>query len=90
MLVLARKRGQSIMIGESVRVTVLDVQGDQVRLGIEAPQELPVHRLEVYEQIRAENIIAAGSDGGALKGLQELLEGERFQEQQDGRREKRR
>ena len=78
------------MIGESVRVIVLDVQGDQVRLGIEAPQELPVHRLEIYEQIRAENIIAAGSDGGALKGLQELLEGERFQEQQDGRREKRR
>lgn len=90
MLVLARKRGQSIMIGESVRVIVLDVQGDQVRLGIEAPQELSVHRLEIYEQIRAENIIAAGSDGGALKGLQELLEGERFQEQQDGRREKRR
>ncbi len=90
MLVLARKRGQSIMIGESVRVIVLDVQGDQVRLGIEAPQELSVHRLEIYEQIRAENIIAAGSDGGALKGLQELLEGERFQEQQDSRREKRR
>lgn len=90
MLVLARKRGQSIMIGESVRIIVLDVQGDQVRLGIEAPQELSVHRLEIYEQIRAENIIAAGSDGGALKGLQELLEGERFQEQQDGRREKRR
>ena len=59
MLVLTRKLGESIVIGNNVRVTVLEMQGKQVRLGIEAPAEVPVHRGEVYERIEAENRLAA-------------------------------
>ncbi|MCE5199445.1 MAG: carbon storage regulator CsrA [Armatimonadota bacterium] len=59
MLVLARKVGQSIVINDNVEVLVIEVRGDQVRLGIEAPRSIPVHRKELLEQIRAENVQAA-------------------------------
>jgi carbon storage regulator len=55
MLVLSRQRDESIMIGEDVVVTIVDVRGDRVRLGIDAPTEIPVHRREVYEAIHREN-----------------------------------
>ncbi|MEE2781483.1 MAG: carbon storage regulator CsrA [Planctomycetota bacterium] len=55
MLVLSRQRDESIMIGDDVVVTIVDVRGDRVRLGIEAPSEIPVHRREVYEAIHREN-----------------------------------
>lgn len=55
MLVLSRKRDESIIIGDSVVVTVVDIRGDKVRLGIEAPKEVPVHRREVYDAIQREN-----------------------------------
>lgn len=55
MLVLSRQRDESIMIGDNVVVTIVDIRGDKVRLGIEAPGEIPVHRQEVYEAIRREN-----------------------------------
>ena len=51
MLVLSRHRDESIMIGDDVVVTIVDIRGDKVRLGIEAPQSIPVHRQEVYEAI---------------------------------------
>lgn len=60
MLVLARKVGQSIVVNDNVEILVIEVRGDQVRLGIEAPRSIPVHRKELLEQIRAENIKAAG------------------------------
>ena len=59
MLVLSRQRNESIMIGEDVVVTIIDVRGDRVRLGIDAPTEIPVHRREVYEAIHRENKRAA-------------------------------
>jgi carbon storage regulator len=59
MLVLARKIGQSIVINDNVEVLVIEVRGDQVRLGIDAPRTIPVHRKELLEQIRAENVQAA-------------------------------
>ena len=59
MLVLSRQRDESIIIGDNVVVTVVDVRGDKVRLGIEAPIEIPVHRREVYEAIQRENRMAA-------------------------------
>jgi len=71
MLVLSRHRDESIMIGHNVMITVVDVRGDKVRLGIIAPQELPVHRKEVYEQVfsaddpRRELLRPDGSDSGA-------------------------
>jgi carbon storage regulator len=55
MLVLSRHRDESIMIGDDVVVTIVDIRGDKVRLGIEAPQDIPVHRQEVYEAIQREN-----------------------------------
>ena len=55
MLVLSRQRDESIMIGDNVVVTIVDIRGDKVRLGIEAPTEIPVHRQEVYEAIQQEN-----------------------------------
>ncbi len=55
MLVLSRQRDESIMIGDKVVVTIVDIRGDKVRLGIEAPSEIPVHRQEVYEAIQREN-----------------------------------
>jgi carbon storage regulator len=54
MLVLSRQRDESIIIGDNVVVTIVDIRGDKVRLGIEAPKEVPVHRQEVYEAIRRE------------------------------------
>jgi carbon storage regulator len=59
MLVLSRQRDESIIIGDNVIVTIVDVRGDKVRLGIEAPREVSVHRREVYEAIQRENQQAA-------------------------------
>ena len=58
-LVLSRSVGETIVIGNNVRVTVVQVKGDQVRIGIEAPREVPVHRLEVFEELRRANQAAA-------------------------------
>lgn len=55
MLVLSRHRDESIMIGDDVVITIVDIRGDKVRLGIKAPQEIPVHREEVYDAIKREN-----------------------------------
>lgn len=60
MLVLSRQRDESIMIGDNVQITVVDIRGDKVRLGIVAPGEIPVHRKEVYDAIQRENRTAAG------------------------------
>jgi cytosine deaminase len=59
MLVLARQRDETIMIGDSIEVTVVDIRGDKVRLGINAPKTIAVHRKEVYDAIRRENQSAA-------------------------------
>ena len=52
MLVLSRKKGESVIIRENIVVTVVEIRGDKVRLGIEAPKDVPVHRREVYEAIK--------------------------------------
>ncbi|HEX4142695.1 MAG TPA: carbon storage regulator CsrA [Pirellulales bacterium] len=59
MLVLSRQRDESIMIGDNIVVTIVDIRGDKVRLGINAPTEIPVHRQEVYEAIQRENLRAS-------------------------------
>lgn len=59
MLVLSRQRDETIMIGDDVEITVVDIRGDKVRLGITAPAHIPVHRKEVYEAIRRENRAAS-------------------------------
>ncbi len=54
MLVLSRQKDESIVIGDDIKITIVDVRGDKVRLGIEAPREVSVHRIEVYEAIQRE------------------------------------
>ena len=54
MLVLSRLRDESIIIGDEIKITIVDIRGDKVRLGIQAPTSIPVHRQEVYEAIRRE------------------------------------
>ena len=61
MLVLARRLNESIMIGDEIEVVVIDIKGDQVKLGIRAPKRISVHRKEVYEEIKKENIAAMDS-----------------------------
>jgi carbon storage regulator len=69
MLVLSRQRDETIMIGDDIEVTVVDIRGDKVRLGINAPREVSVHRKEVYEAIRRENRQAAQVKPEDLSGL---------------------
>ena len=69
MLVLSRHRDESIMIGDDVVVTIVDIRGDKVRLGIEAPQSIPVHRQEVYDAIQRENRRATQTGSGATKDI---------------------
>ena len=61
MLVLSRKLNQSIMVGENVRIVIVAVDRDQVKLGIEAPRDIAVHRSEVFEEIQRSNRAAAGN-----------------------------
>jgi carbon storage regulator len=58
MLVLSRKKNESIVINDNITITVVEIRGDKVRLGVEAPKEVPVHRNEVYEAIRRNQIEA--------------------------------
>ncbi|MBI2783228.1 MAG: carbon storage regulator [Porticoccaceae bacterium] len=62
MLILTRRVGETIVIGDDVTVTVLGVKGNQVRLGVNAPRDLPVHREEIYERIQQENQVVAGGN----------------------------
>lgn len=76
MLVLSRRKDETIMIGDSVEITVVDVRGDTVRLGITAPRSVSVHRKEIYDAIQAENIAAAQEappDTASVGGLGDLL-----------------
>lgn len=72
MLVLTRRPNQSIMIGGNVVVTVLEVRGDQVRLGIKAPRDVDVHRDEVWAELQQANRAAALPDRAAVEGLERL------------------
>lgn len=73
MLVLSRKANQSIMIGDDIRLVIVSVDHDQVKVGIDAPRHVPVHRSEVYEEIQRANQRAAAStpppgEGGSESG----------------------
>jgi carbon storage regulator len=72
MLVLSRQRDESIMIGDNIVVTIVDIRGDKVRLGINAPSEVPVHRQEVYEAIQRENLRASRLEPGDTQGIGKL------------------
>lgn len=76
MLVLMRKVGESIMIGDDVEVTVVSADENKVKLSINAPREVPVYRREIYDAIKEENIQAARSAISLEKDIKELLGGE--------------
>lgn len=73
MLALTRKAGQSIIIGDVVEITIVEVRGDQVRLGITAPKEVSVYRKEIYDEIKAENKAAIGISGISLERVEKAL-----------------
>jgi carbon storage regulator len=71
MLALTRKKGEALVINNNIEVTILDIRGDQIKIGISAPKDVPIYRKEVYNQIQKENEAAFSSD--SLKVLEELM-----------------
>ncbi len=70
MLALTRKKGEALMINNNVEITILEVRGDQVKIGIAAPKDVPIYRKEVYLQIQEENKASFSPEGlDALKDL---------------------
>ena len=65
MLALSRKANESIMLGNDIEITVLDIKGDQVKIGISAPKSVPIYRKEIYTQIQESNKEAASSQASA-------------------------
>lgn len=72
MLILSRRVGESVVIGEDVTIVVLDVRGNQARLGVTAPRDVAIHREEIYERIKRERVAgeekSQGSEPGAAQG----------------------
>jgi carbon storage regulator len=77
MLVLTRRIGESLVIGDDVVVRVLDIKGDVVRIGVDAPRHVQVHREEVYEAVRAANRAATLSSEDTLAALQDVVRNRR-------------
>jgi carbon storage regulator len=73
MLVLTRRSGESVMIGDDVVITVLEVRGEVVRLGIRAPRDIQVHREEIYLELQAANLQAASPTDNAVLALARML-----------------
>lgn len=73
MLVLTRKKYETIVIGDDIEVTVISVSGDQIKLGIKAPNNVDIHRKEIYDQIKAENNAASNASVNMLQNLSQLL-----------------
>ena len=77
MLILTRKLGENIRIGDDVRIVILDIKGGQVKIGIEAPPDVSVHREEIYERIRVENQRAGGIAPDEVREAAEILRRQR-------------
>lgn len=73
MLVLTRKSEEAFRIGDDVTVTVLGIRGNQVQIGISAPPHVRIYRAEIYEKIRAENIVSAGLSADDFRKLKEKV-----------------
>jgi len=75
MLVLSRHADETIMIGDGIEITIVEIKGDRVKIGISAPNSVPVHRKEIYLAIRAENVAASEAESGAILAAGNLLAG---------------
>ena len=73
MLVLSRKKGESIVIGDEIEVSIVDIQAEQVKLAINAPRHISVHRKEIYLQIQEENKASANSNSKAFDMLNSMV-----------------
>lgn len=71
MLALTRKKGESLVVNNNIEITVLEIRGDQIKIGISAPKDVPIYRKEVYLQIQKENEEATSVEG--LEALNDLL-----------------
>ena len=71
MLALTRKKGESLVVNNNIEITVLEIRGDQIKIGISAPKNVPVYRKEVYLQIQKENEASLKADG--LEALKNFL-----------------
>lgn len=71
MLALTRKKGESLVINNNIEITILEIRGDQIKIGVDAPKDVPIYRKEVYLQIQSEN--AAAIDNAGLEALKNLL-----------------
>jgi carbon storage regulator len=73
MLILTRKLGEKINIGDDITVTLLEIKGAQVKLGIDAPKSIGIHRNEIYEKIREENLRSSNISGSDLSKAVDLM-----------------
>ncbi len=76
MLILARKINESIIINDNIEISILDIKGDQVKIGIDAPKNVPVFRKEVYQAIQEENKAAAKSSADIIHSLDNMFKKE--------------
>ncbi|MBF0517432.1 MAG: carbon storage regulator CsrA [Nitrospirae bacterium] len=74
MLVLTRKSEEAIKLGDSITITVVEIKGNKVRLGIDAPNGVRIFRNELYEKIKTENILSAGLTSGEFEKIKDVLQ----------------
>ncbi len=73
MLALSRKKGEAILIGDNIEISIIDIKGEQIKLGITAPRDISVYRKEVYLQIQEENKASVLTSGKAMENLKKIL-----------------
>ena len=73
MLALSRKVGESIVVGDNIEITVLSISKDQIKLGIDAPRNVSIHRKEIFVQIQEENKAASSADAETMNKLKDLM-----------------